>query len=193
MFSTKRLLLLTLVASLAAACDDSTGPDDDDDGQTIVGSGNVATKTVSVGSFHGVKARGVARVVMTPGTEETVTITADDNLLPILWSQVRDGHLEIGTPDTGDFSIETQNEMLFEVTYRQIDALDLSGVLTVDVAGIETDRLDVVLSGVSTLTAKGSAVSQVVSINGVSSYLAAELESRFVEITGNGSCRSSST
>ena len=190
MFSKKRLLLLTLVASLAA-CDDSTGPDGDDDGNRIVGSGNVVSTTIPLESFHGVKARGVARVVIKPGIEETVTVTADDNLLPILWAQVEDGQLLIGTPDSGNynsgnFSISTDNEILFEVTYRIIDDLDLSGVLQVDAEDVRADTLHVVLSGVSTFTIDGLVEHQVVSIDGVNSYLAADLDSRVAKITGNG-------
>ena len=127
-----------------------------------------------------------ARVVITPGAEETVTVTADDNLLPFLWAQVQDGQLLVGTPDTGNVHIHTQNEMLFEVTYRTIDAFDLQGVLVVDAKGIVSDSLNVVLGGVSTFTVDGLVDRQVVSVNGVTSYLAAELESRIAKITGNG-------
>ncbi len=196
MFSKKPLLLLTLVALLAAACDDSTGPNGGNDHTHVTGSGILASTTISLDSFHGVKARGrgtaggggqgVVRVVITPGAEETVTVTADDNLLPFLWAQVQDGQLLVGTPDTGNVHIHTQNEMLFEVTYRTIDAFDLQGVLVVDAQGIASDSLNVVLGGVSTLTVDGLVDRQVVSVNGVTSYLAAELESRIATITGDG-------
>ncbi len=202
MFIKKPLLLLTLVAPLAAACDDSTGPGGGNDHTHVIGSGILASTTISVDSFHGVKARGrgtaggggrVVRVVITPGAEETVTVTADDNLLPFLWAQAQDGQLLVGTPDTGTVHIHTQNEMLFEVTYRTIDAFDLhgvfdplQGVLVVDAKGIASDSLNVVLGGVSTFTVDGLVDRQVVSVNGVTSYLAAELESRIATITGNG-------
>lgn len=195
MFSKKPLLLLTLVAALAAACDDSTGPNGENDHTHVIGSGILTSTTISVDSFHGVKARGrgtaggggrVVRVVITPGAEETVTVTADDNLLPFLWAQVQDGQLLVGTPDTGNVHIHTQNEMLFEVTYRTIDAFDLQGVLVVDAKGIASDSLNVVVGGVSTFTVDGLVDRQVVSVDGVTSYLAAELESRIARITGNG-------
>ncbi len=53
-------------------------------------------------------------------------------------------------------------------------------------AGIHTHELDVVISGVTTLTAEGTAEHHVVSVNGVSTYLAADLESRIAKITGDG-------
>ncbi len=201
MFNKKPLLLLTVVAALAAACDDSTGPGGGNDHTHVIGSGILVSTTISVDSFHGVKARGrgtadggggVVRVVITPGAEETVTVTADDNLLPFLWAQVQDGQLLVGTPDTGNLHIHTQNEMLFEVTYRTIDAFDLhgvfdlQGVLVVDAKGIASDSLNVVLWGVATFTVDGLVDRQVVSVIGVTSYLAAELESRIATITGNG-------
>ncbi len=191
MLNKKRLFLLTLAVSLLSACVDSTGPT----GDHVIGSGVLASKIVPIESFHAVEVRAVAfkagdlrqnRVVITPGPAETVTVTADDNLLPLLLAQVRDGRLTVGTPDPEQIRISTENEILFEITYRQIDELEVQGVLDVDVDGLSTDDLNVVLSGVSRLTVEGRAERQVVQVDGVISYLASDLTSRFVTITGSG-------
>ncbi len=186
MFNQRYVTAVVVIVSLLSACEQSTGPTVEGDSTRIIGSGVPATKTFSLDSFQRVKARGVARVVIAPGPDEMVTVTADDNILPLLWARVEDGVLKVGMPDDDELDIRARTEVLFEVTYRQIDALDLQGVLVVDARGIQVDDLDVIVSGVSTLSIEGRADTQVVHVDGVSTYLASSLESRFVKITGNG-------
>ena len=59
--------------------------------ETIVGSGNVVTESRAVSEFTAVSVHGVGRITIEQTDEETLTITADDNVLPVLVSEIRDG------------------------------------------------------------------------------------------------------
>lgn len=165
-------------------CLDLLGDEGPDDVTVIVGSGNVASEDRPVEDFHGLIASGVARVEIRHGASESLRITADDNILPILTSEVRNGRLVLGTePGT---SYRTHNDVLFEITVRELDEVTVSGVMAVEASGIDTDRFEVNVSGVSRLTVAGQVDRQRVLIAGVSGYDAEDLASRTVEIDVTG-------
>ncbi len=154
-------------------------PDGDD---TIIGSGVPATEERDVSDFHAVVASGVGRIEIRHGATESLRVTADDNLLPILRSEVRDGQLIL--EPTAPF--QNHIDILWEVTVRDFDALTVSGVVGVDITGLQTDRFTLNLSGVSVVTAAGRVEHQELVISGLSRYDARELESRTasVDVTG---------
>ncbi len=159
---------------------------DADGGPIIVGSGNLITEEREVSDFHGLIASGVGLIEIRHGATESLRVTASDNILPILTSEVRDGLLVLGS--NGRFRTHDNNidNIRFEITVRDFDELTLSGVLGVDITGLDTDRFDVNISGVSGVTAAGRADVQKVAIAGVSRYDARDLSSRRVEIDVTG-------
>jgi len=86
------MLLVVLVAgSMMYACSDSsdTNPDPVPGGKvTIHGSGNIIDENRDVNNFYGLSILGSGRVIMEQGTEESLRIEADDNLLPYLETEV---------------------------------------------------------------------------------------------------------
>lgn len=160
---------------LALLEDSATGGGD---GEVIVGSGILASEDREVRDFHGVVASGVGRVEIRHGTTEALRVSADDNILPLLTSEVADGLLILGV----DGPFRNENDVLFEVTVRELDSLTVTGVLGVDVSGLDTARFDVNIGGVSVVTAAGRADHQEIVIAGVNRYDAGDLASRTVAI-----------
>lgn len=157
------------------------------DETTIVGSGNVASEDRDVDNFHGVVAAGVGRVKIRHGSSESLTITADDNLLPYLTSEVRDGLLFIGVDPAIRF--RTQNDIVYDVTVRSLDEITVSGVMAVDARGISGDLLTVTVVGVSAVVTGGAIDRQVLVLEGVSIYDGSDLQSRLTEVAITGICR----
>ncbi len=152
------------------------------DGDTVVGSGVVASEEREVGAFHGVVASGVGRIEIRHGAIESLRVTADDNILPLLTSEVSNGLLILGTE--GPF--RNDQDIVFEVTVRELDSLTLAGVLGVEITDLDTARFDVEIGGVSQVTVAGRADHQTVTVAGVSRYDARELASRTVSIDLSG-------
>ncbi len=178
-----RWLVLCLLLT-APACDEIDGPDDDGGGERIVGSGNVVTETREVAGFSAVTVGGVARIRIEQTGEESLSITAEDNILPVLISEVTDGELTLGQPE--NVVLETHAEILYELTVKELSSLQISGVMNASALGLDTDALDVVIDGVSTLSASGRADVQSLRVSGITTYNASGLASREVVVRGSG-------
>ncbi len=141
---------------------DSIGPS----GGQVVGSGNVITQSRNVSGFEAVSFEGVARLVLEQTGTESLTISADDNILPLLISEVRDRTLFLGF--ASDTNITQTAPIEFTLSVRTLTALTAAGVVEVDARGIDTPRLDVSVSGVSNVSAEGRSGRQDVIVSGVS-------------------------
>ena len=89
-------LLTTLATGLISACDDHLdflGPDGFEVSSRggIHGSGNIVTESRSIGAFHGVSFSGIGRLVIEQTGTPSLTVTAEDNIQPVLVSEVVDG------------------------------------------------------------------------------------------------------
>jgi len=156
-----------------------------EDDEVVVGSGIPATEDRDVSDFHAVAASGVGQIDIRHGAEESLRVTADDNLLPILTSEVRDGRLILGSE--GRF--RSHDSPRYEVTLRNLDELLLAGVFGVDATGLDTGSFDINVSGVSAVTVAGNAQHQNIAVAGVSIYDARNLTSRTVEVDISGPSR----
>ena len=187
-------ILLGWIAVVAAleGCDSSSnvfGPDsiDTSSGSQVVGSGNVVTQSRSVGGFEAVTFEGIGRLVLEQTGTESLTITADDNVLPLLMSEVRDRTLFLGLGS--DTNLNNTSPIVFDLSVRGLMRLAAAGVVDVDARGIDTRSLDVTVSGVSNVLAEGTANRQDVVVSGVSNYFAENLESRVVVVNVSGPSR----
>ena len=86
-----RPLLLPLTLIPLTAC----GVSIDWDGPSVAGSGAVTTDTRTVSAFERVDVGGEYDVVIRVGTTRSVVIEGDDNLLPLIRTEVREGTLHI--------------------------------------------------------------------------------------------------
>ncbi len=183
MLNKKTPSLATFVLVLCGCGVLPVGPLDDNE-TTITGSGNVVTEPRTVSGFTGVSLHGVARITIEQTSEETLTITAEDNLLPFLLSNVRDGRLILGLEENIKF--ETHAEIVYHLHVQNLSSIEINGVIYADAVGLDTESLDVDILGVSHLTASGRAPLQNVFLSGVSTYQAQALASEAVTIDGGG-------
>jgi hypothetical protein len=87
----KKQLALTLVAIIALNVITSCSDDDD----TIFGSGNLATESRTVNSFSKISSEGVFEVTVTQGATQSIEITADDNIMNLVKTQVGSNELRL--------------------------------------------------------------------------------------------------
>ncbi len=173
----------TLVLVLCGCGVPPVGPLDENE-ETITGSGTVVTESRTVSGFAGVSLHGVARITIEQTGEETLTITAEDNVLPVLLSEVRDGRLILGPEE--NVKLETHEEIVYHLHVRNLGSIEINGVIYADAVGIDTETLDINIIGVSHLTASGRAPLQDVFLSGVATYQAQALASAGVTIDGDG-------
>jgi hypothetical protein len=152
----------------------------------VHGSGQLKSETRTVSGFTGIELSGIGEVTIEQGDAESLTIEADDNVLPALTSEVRDSMLRLDTkPRT---RVQTRNPIRYRVTVKDLNRIELSGSGSVSGVDLELTNLDVEISGSGTMNLAGSADQQEVEVSGSGQYDAAQLPSRSVsiEISGSG-------
>jgi predicted small secreted protein len=152
---------------------------------SVSGSGNITSESRTISGVSSVSLAGTGQLIIEQTGNEALTITADDNLLPYLSSDVRGSKLVLGIKD--GTNISPSKEVVYRLEVKKLDEIEVSGAGTVEAKGINTDRLSVNGAGSTAITAAGQAERQEISITGSGEYKAAELQSKEVEISITGS------
>ena len=148
------------------------------------GSGNLATESRPVSGFTGVSVGGAGHLIVEQTGVESLEITAEDNLLPLIRSEVVNGTLVLGfTPGT---NVQSSHQVLYRLTVRDLVGLEASGASRVEIPNLTTSHLGTVLSGASELTAGGVAGNHARVLSGASRCEAPDLQSRVVTATLSG-------
>lgn len=191
-----------IVLALAGGC--QLGSWDSPGWRTVFGSGKVVTESRTVHGFHQVAISGSGQLIIESGDAESLAITGDDNLLPLIRSEVQGGKLEIGPRQV---ALRPSQSIRYHLFIRQLDVLSISGAvhvqagelrgqrLTLDLSGsshveigrLDVDALEVGISGSGRIQAAGKARQQTVRISGSGDYLAGGLQSDRAAITVSGS------
>jgi hypothetical protein len=151
---------------------------------TVIGSGRLVSETWPVGGFSAVSISDAGHLVIEHTGHESLQVTAEDNILPLLQAEVRAGRLVIGArPGT---RIKKTCEIRYRLTVRELSDIEASGASLVEVFDVNTERLQLVLSGASIAEVAGIAGSQLLEISGASLLLARGLQSREVVVSVSG-------
>ncbi|HEX3483370.1 MAG TPA: head GIN domain-containing protein [Kofleriaceae bacterium] len=150
----------------------------------VPGSGNAKTETRTVPAFSAVEVTGPIDADIAIGPEPRVEITGDDNIVPLITSDVHGDRLEIGTRK----NIRTSVHLIARITVPRLTGVTLTGSGDITAHGVQSDRLRVTLSGSGTIRADGTAREAEVELVGSGTValdkLAAERAS--VSVSGSG-------
>jgi Putative auto-transporter adhesin, head GIN domain len=154
-------------------------------GGVVTGSGQVATETRSVSGFTAIDLAGSGEVTVEQGNSESLTIEADDNVMPRLTSEVSDSTLKL---DKKPGIVNTRSPIRYRVTVRDLTGVGVSGSGSVRGQGMTLQSLQVDISGSGRVDLNGSAVEQDIEVSGSGRHEAAELQSQQVtaDISGSG-------
>jgi Putative auto-transporter adhesin, head GIN domain len=175
-------------------------------GSTINGSGIVKSEARSVSGFHGLTLGVDARLEIRQGTTEGLSITGDDNIVPLIETVVDGGTLKIRWAGRRNYSTQYKN-LEIVVNVIKVDALTVAGSgeiraaqlkaddLRATVAGsggigidkLEANAFKVNVAGSGDVAVAGRAESLDVTIAGSGNVKASRLESRSARIAINGS------
>ena len=170
------------------------------------GSGNLVTEEREIGDFSQVSLEGFGELTITQGDAPELTITAEDNILNKIITEVRGDTLVI-TFEKG-FNVAPTKKIQFELVVTELEGLTLSGAGDIFINALESTSLDVTISGAGSLDiyhleAKtvtielsgagdveitGEVADQTLRLSGAGSYDAGDLQSQtaVVEISGFG-------
>ncbi|HET7399649.1 MAG TPA: head GIN domain-containing protein [Intrasporangium sp.] len=154
---------------------------------STIGSGRVLTESREVRGFSRVELSGIGDVRVRQGDSESLSITAETNLLPLLTSDVSDGTLRLETR-SGAVLRPTQ-PITYDVTMKDLTGVAVSGSGSVAATAVRTPRLEVEISGSGTVSVDGAVETQDVSVSGSGRYEGGRLASTTasVQLSGSGS------
>lgn len=156
-------------------------------GQNVTGSGNVKTEERTVSGFDRVSVEGIGELRIEQSGTESLTVEAEDNLLPLLISEVEGGRLKLGIRPNS--SISATKPIVYRLKVKSLDGLEGSGSVTIDAVGLDADRLEVDFSGTARGVLAGSATAQRVTVSGAGGFDGRALSGRTAEVEVSGTGR----
>ena len=176
---------------------------------STTGSGNVATETRNVASFQAISASGAIDVLVKQGSTQSLQVTADDKLLPLLETIVESssegatlkvgwkksspslprGRVQINVvmPQLSAVSTAGAGDIRVESFSTPALKLAVAGAGDIRVQGLRTDELAVSVSGAGDVAASGSAPRVRIKIAGSGDVRMADLKADEVSVTIAGS------
>ncbi len=178
MKATLRLFLLpALLFTLLAGCD------------SVEGSGRVTKEDRQVGDFSAVSVSGSMDVYITQGNTRSLSIEGEDNIVPLIESNIEDGSLHIRfRPNT---NVRTHHDVKIYINTPVLEGVDLAGSGDVKVMShFASDRgLRLSLSGSGDLSGSFDAPEVKVSVAGSGNVkLKGQTRDLNVNIAGSGNC-----
>ena len=171
------------------------------------GSGKVISQERRVSGFSRVSLSGIGQLIISQGETESLTIDAEDNVLPLITTTVVVDtlHIDFKNDNFQDNVIPTK-PVIYHLAVKNINGIELSGAGSVDAANLTSDNLTVSSSGAGsvhlrTITAQsisseisgvggcdlsGKVTSQTINISGTGNYNAPDLESQDATVVISG-------
>lgn len=176
-------------------------------GGSITGSGMVKTETRQVSEFATIAVEYPADITVQQGKSESITIEAEDNILPQLATEVRNGTLyventennwrervnptkpvrvNITVVDLSQVQFPTAGKMVIENLETESLTISISGAGDIELADLDVDRLEFNLSGAGNVYADGAAEDLYLRISGLGNFNGDDLETQNTDVTISG-------
>ncbi|CAN5304140.1 head GIN domain-containing protein [soil metagenome] len=146
------------------------------------GSGNVISEKREITDFKSVDVGGAIQVEITAQKEFSVEVQADDNLLPLIKTEVRNGVLRIES----EKRINTKNPIIVKISAPNIENLDVSGASKVNLTNLSNENLQIHSSGASKIEISGTTVNFTIDVSGASRIYAENLKAENVSVDASG-------
>ncbi|MFM9904493.1 MAG: head GIN domain-containing protein [Pyrinomonadaceae bacterium] len=148
----------------------------------VHGSGNVITEKREVSGFKGVNVGGVYQVEIVAQKEFRVEIEGDDNLLPLITTEVEGGILKIEAAH----KISPKSRILIRISAPDIDNLEVSGAANVVLNNIKNSALNIGSSGASKVSVAGETVKLTIDVSGATKIDAEDLKAQNASVDASG-------
>jgi hypothetical protein len=168
-----RVVLAMLTVMLLAACSITRG------------SGQITSESRQVSGFSKVELSGSGELTIEQTGTESLTISAEENLLPKLTSEVSGDTLVLRS--TSNAKIIPTQPIKYSLTVKDLSGLAVSGSGSVTMSKLATAALSTNISGSGAVTASGTADQQDLKISGSGRYQAEQLTSKTVKVDMSGS------
>ncbi len=154
----------------------------------VRGSGNIITEKRELSGFKGIHAGGAMQLEITAGKEFSVELEGEDNILPTIKTEVRDGKLFFERRESRTWS---RSRVTARITMPELNDLDISGASEATVNNVKTESLKLESSGASRIEVSGEARNIEVEVSGASKLDAESLKSERAKVAASGASKAS--
>ena len=149
----------------------------------IEGNGRIAEQVRKVEDVNAVSVSGAFDVNLTVGSKEQLIVSADENLLPYLTTNMADGVLHVSTSR----SVCSENSLEIRLFVHQLTSVIADGASSFRIDGVNAKNLTLRLSGANDLQVSGSVVGFDVDLSGAAELDAVGLLARCARVNIGGS------
>ncbi|MDR3575779.1 MAG: DUF2807 domain-containing protein [Anaerolineaceae bacterium] len=174
----------------------------------LIGSGVLTTNTRDSSGFTAITLEDCGELDITQGSVDSLTIQAEDNLMPFIKSEVKDARLTLGLrPNYQVNSIQNTLPVKYFVSVKNLREIVLSGAGKIITHGISANTLNVIetgpgsirldqlqakeldlhLNGKGSTQVSGQVDLQTVEVGGPGEYDGDNLDSSYASVDVNGS------
>ncbi len=153
--------------------------------ETITGSGNIKKENRDVKGFSAIRFDSAGKVTIRRTGKEKLSLQADDNILPLLKTDVQEETLVIRAAKDVNLKPSKQAEYVIEVS--DFNKLELRGAGTINVEKVQADQFTLNILGAGTLTLDGEAKNLNVTLLGAGTVAADQLQVQTAKISLPGS------
>lgn len=152
----------------------------------ITGSGVAVSEKRSVSAFTAIDFTGSFDVVaVCQASAPSVEVSGDDNIVPVIRTEVDGTVLRIFTDQT----FSTHTKLQVEIATADIENVHLKGSGNVVLSQVANERVELSLDGSGRIAATGKTQTATVSVSGSGQIAAGNLEAEDVDVTVKGSGR----
>jgi hypothetical protein len=172
-----RVAAVVALCVLVAGCGSSS--------EQVKGSGNVTSENRTVSGYDSISFSGSGKIEIEQNGSEQLSISADDNLLQYLTSEVK-GH-ELVIQVKSGYNLSPSKPMVFKVGVKDLKSVSCAGDTNAILKGIHSEDLKLAIAGSGDMSAEGTADRQEITIAGSGKYVGGGLKSKDTKINIAGS------
>lgn len=148
----------------------------------VKGSGVRKTEKRDLAAFNGIETSGAFEVQVNCQKPVSIEIEADDNLLPLVQTEVRDGVLRVTT--TKGYS--SSGGIVLRVTVPDLASIKSTGAGKFNIAGVKNDAFEIRSTGAATVVASGESKSAKIESTGAGTIDAHKLRVNNADVSVTG-------
>lgn len=141
----KRIAILLILLSVALSACTINGYPITIHNDHINGSGAIVTEEREVSGFNKVDLKSIGDLTIVVGDEEALTITADDNLMQYITTDVFNETLEIGMKP--NVSVDPSKSIKYQLTVKDLSSVVLSGFGNINAEELSGEDIEIKLAG----------------------------------------------
>lgn len=111
----------------------------------IIGSGDMITQARRVSGFNSIQLNGIGTLYIEQGNGESLEITAEDNIIEYLESNVVGNNLRL--EESNFVNVDPTKEIIYRLSVKDLEKLEVNGLGELHIGPLETPRLNFKISG----------------------------------------------